>query len=459
MLTAFRNISDFKSLFKASPRRPLIFLMVGCVVIVVLLGVNNYHAKFGTNAMAELQTRRVQMDRLERLLRIMLEVETGVRGYLLMHSTAYLESYNKGIPLIPDLLNDLERDFSVDPDDRRDVARLRQLVKTKLDWLGTNVKAGHPVINVESGEAGPGKAYMDEIRDLEAGMRARHDQADAQLFVGANRRFEFIQGLTFALASSALAAILCLFLILNRRDQFRRRLANLLATENGRLEASVAQRTEELTRLASYLTNAREAERERLARELHDELGALLTAVRMDVGWLLRQIGPEQDSKIRERLTHSLELIGSCITIKRRIIDDLRPALLQGLGLAEALNALIADFCREVPVRAKLAENLPNLSEPLALAIYRIVQEAFTNIRKYAQAKDVVVELTLSNGEIRLLVADDGKGFDPESTSLNRHGLAGMKHRVQMFDGQFLIKAAPGCGTRIEARLPVLTAG
>lgn len=458
MLTGFKNIPDFKNLLIALQRGPLIFLIVGWVLILVMLGVNSYNTKFGTNAMAELQTRRVQMDRLDRLLRMMLDVETGVRGYLLMHSTAYLEPYNKNIPLIPDLLNDLERNFSVDPDDRRDVAKLRQLVKTKLDWLGTNVKAGHPVIYVESGEAGPGKAFMDEIRDLEAGMRARHDQADAQLFVVANSRFEFIQGLTFALASSALAAILCLFLILNRRDQLRRRLANLLATENGRLEASVAQRTEELTQLASYLTNAREAERERLARELHDELGALLTAVRMDVRWLQGQIGPESDSKISERLTHSLELIGSCITIKRRIIDDLRPALLQDLGLVETLNALVVDFSREVPVRITLADDVPNLAEPLALAIYRIVQEAFTNIRKYAQAKNVVVELALGNAEIRLVVADDGVGFDPESTWLNRHGLAGMKHRVQMFNGQFSVVAAPGRGTRIEVRLPLLTA-
>lgn len=457
MLTGFRNIPDFKALLKASPRQPLILLMAGCVVILILLGVNSYHAKFGTNAMVELQTRRLQMDRLEQLLRIMVDIESGVRGYLLMHSAAYLEPYNSGVAQIPGLLDDIERDFSVDPEDHREFAALRQMVKAKLDWLANNVKAGHPVISVEAGEAGPGKAYMDNVRSIVAGMRVRHDKEDARLFAAATTRFEFIQGLVFALASSALAATLCLFLLLNRRDQLRRHLARQLETENCRLEASVARRTEELTRLASYLTNAREDERERLARELHDELGALLTAVRMDVGWLQRQIGPEGDGKIRERLAHSLELIGSCITIKRRIIDDLRPALLQGLGLVEALNALVADFSREVPVKAKFADKLPNLSELLALAIYRIVQEAFTNIRKYARARNVVVELTLSDGEIRLVVADDGVGFDPESTALNRHGLAGMKHRVQMFNGQFSIIAAPGRGTRIEARLPLLT--
>jgi protein-histidine pros-kinase len=197
------------------------------------------------------------------------------------------------------------------------------------------------------------------------------------------------------------------------------------------------------------------AERARLARELHDELGALLTAAKMDASWLLRSLGATAGPDIQARFRRLIDTIGSGITIKRRIIDDLRPPLLQGLGLVEALRALTDELRGEYQLALQLPASEPPCSEEQSLALFRIVQESLTNTRKYAHARHIEVGLALVDNMLHLWVGDDGVGFDPDSPQLSRHGLAGMQHRTQMFEGHFAVRSAPGQGTRIDARMPL----
>jgi signal transduction histidine kinase len=203
------------------------------------------------------------------------------------------------------------------------------------------------------------------------------------------------------------------------------------------------------------LQTVREDERSHLARELHDELGGLLTAAKLDVARVRKRLagsGPEA----AERIDHLSQTLDAGIALKRRIIEDLRPSSLDNLGLPRTLEILCSDFARaaDVQLSTEIAE-LPLRGEP-ALAIYRLVQEALTNIAKYARARHVQVRLSEVGGRAQVQVRDDGVGFDPSTALRQRgHGLSGMRFRMQSCGGDWLLDSAPGRGTLVQASVPL----
>lgn len=210
-------------------------------------------------------------------------------------------------------------------------------------------------------------------------------------------------------------------------------------------------------RFAAWLQRTREAERAALARELHDELGAILTAARLDVAWLAAQPASHVP-QVAERLVALQRVLTQGIELKRRIVDDLHPTVLTHLGLVPALEQLLAAHRTRFRgrVSASLDPAVAPASEP-ALAFYRIVQESLTNIHKYARADFVRVSLRRVRGRIELSIDDDGVGFDPAAVGHGHHGLAGMRHRMLAVGGQLDVAASPGTGTSIRASVPTVT--
>ena len=244
-------------------------------------------------------------------------------------------------------------------------------------------------------------------------------------------------------------------MVQQRQVALRARIQELLKTENSRLEAKVQARTLELSNLATNLTTAQEAERQHIARELHDEMGSALTAAKMDAGWLRRSLGTQVDELVQERMLRLIENIGSTISMTRRLVDDLQPPLLKGLGLVEALRSLGQQFEMEMSVVMDFPEHELSLSPEQSLALFRVAQESLTNVRKYAKASKVELSLKDKQGMVILSVADNGSGFNTENIELHGHGIAGMKHRAQMFNANLLLDSHAGRGTRIEVRMPV----
>ena len=211
--------------------------------------------------------------------------------------------------------------------------------------------------------------------------------------------------------------------------------------------------------LAARLQHARESERAALARELHDELGAILTAARLDVAWLSAQ-GACQDPEIARRLQALRQLLGDGIGLKRRLVEDLHPTLLTHLGFGAALEQLLVS--NRERFAGKLSSELDksvNLTGDAALALYRVAQESLTNIHKYAGASEVRVRLTRSRGRIELSIEDDGCGFDPAAVGFGHQGLSGLRDRMLAVSGRFEVASAPGLGTVIRASLPVQERG
>jgi signal transduction histidine kinase len=258
------------------------------------------------------------------------------------------------------------------------------------------------------------------------------------------------QGITMLAFGCALLFLLLLLLIGGRIQQ-------LLKSEHKRLEAMVEARTQALSDLASHLTQAREAERQRIARELHDQMGAWLTAANLDAQHLKRAPLLAKDPDLTARLDRLTDSIGRTIKLGRRLVDELHPPLLQGLGLVEALRVLAEDFELDVPVRLALPEQMPHLHHSQSLALYRIAQESLTNVRKYARADQVTLRLWVDDSTVHLSVEDDGVGFHLNEACNQGHGIAGMRHRTQMFKGELRVCTTKGQGTRIEAQMPLMT--
>lgn len=225
-----------------------------------------------------------------------------------------------------------------------------------------------------------------------------------------------------------------------------------LAAERMLLADRVRERTAELTEITGHLVHAREDERARLARELHDEMGGLLTAIKLDLARLRRL--PEMPQKALERMQAIESRLNEGIALKRRIIEHLRPSSLDQLGLVPALEILCSDMAEVlgVPVHADLQE--VSLGKNEELTLYRAAQEALTNIGKYAQCSEVQMSMRQNGAEAQLTVHDDGRGFEPSQVPHGHHGLIGMRVRLELNGGRLTVNSAPGRGTTVSAVLP-----
>jgi PAS domain S-box-containing protein len=237
-----------------------------------------------------------------------------------------------------------------------------------------------------------------------------------------------------------------------------KRLTVILRDVTDRVRAMEALRRskEELQELGAAAHSAREQEKSRIARELHDELGQSLTMLRMDVAWCKSHV-PEGVQGFDAKLERMESLLKSTVAATRRIASDLRPLMLDDLGLVPAIEWLVQNMSQRGSVRCEFSIDDPTLSLPPAQssAVFRIVQEALTNIAKHAEATRAEVSVRSDNGTVHVRVRDDGIGFsvdDPRKPE--SFGLIGLRERVTLLRGSANIESAPGKGTTIEITLP-----
>lgn len=225
------------------------------------------------------------------------------------------------------------------------------------------------------------------------------------------------------------------------------------------LVARLKSENSSLAALSNFLQMQSEREKAALARELHDRLGGLLTPAKMDLAWLEARLG--EDPQYAPRLKRLSDLIDEGIDLKRRIIEALRPSLLDHLGLGSALQWHVDDSCKAANVKCRLSidDSIGRLPPDLEITIYRMVQEMVTNVVRHSRASSLDLELAPHDGGLRLVVTDDGVGIAQLESALLSHGFSGLIHRVKSVDGTFDIRSAPGKGTRIEVFVPLKKAG
>jgi PAS domain S-box-containing protein len=213
---------------------------------------------------------------------------------------------------------------------------------------------------------------------------------------------------------------------------------------------------EELATFAAESAGVREQEKSRIARELHDELAQMLTALKMDTIWMRDHL-PRDGAAAQEKITQMLAMLDAAVASTRRIAADLRPLVLDDLGLVAAIEWAAQNFTQRtgVPCRLAVDETL-ELDEPYATGVFRIVQESLQNIAKHARASEAVVELRRQDEALVLRVQDDGIGFrlgDPRKPQ--SLGLVGLRERAHLLQGEIRIDSSPGAGTRVDARIPI----
>jgi signal transduction histidine kinase len=247
----------------------------------------------------------------------------------------------------------------------------------------------------------------------------------------------------------------------------RKRAEELLRRSHDEMEQRVAERTAQLRELANHLETMRETERTRIAREIHDELGSLLVALKMDLNWLERRVG---DTTLRDAMVAKCQrmggLVDTAVDAVGRIITDLRPSILDHQGLWAALEWQAQEFAHasadelEVDFKMFVAADVPPPEGGLAIAVFRILQEVLSNVARHAKAKKVSIRIDVDappQPVLYLQVRDDGVGTTPEALAdPQAWGVMGLRERAAHFGGRVGIETAPGRGTTVRLMLPLM---
>ena len=391
------------------------------------------------------------------LLQQVLDAETGQRGYLLTGDDKYLLPYAEATNNITKTLDSLRAIYVDDKAQLTRFAALSRAVSRKLAELEVTIKirnAGGDSENwMQVVRTDLGRDYMNATRNtaLEMIATAAGSMKATQVQIDRSLTISRI-GVTLAALLFLLAFILYLRQTekLDAAGETQRR---LLAIERDGLERQVRERTARLTVLANHLQKVQEMEREHLAREMHDELGALLTAAKLDVARIRSKLVGDNEP-LALRLVHLSDTLNSVIALKRKIVEDLRPSSLSNLGLVAALDILVREYGEHTGLAVTTAFDEVVLHDDAELTLYRVVQESLTNISKYAQAKEITVTMQVYDHHVELDVMDDGVGFDLDTRLNASHGFAGMRQRIEALNGTLDVMTAEGRGTHIRVVLP-----
>ncbi|MDZ7867562.1 CHASE3 domain-containing protein [Acidovorax sp.] len=438
-------------------RKMALSLPMALLAAMVLVGINEVGHMRSQEAVTQMAHGQVTHGALNRLLQSMLDAETGQRGYLLTGNDRYLEPYDKALASVQQDLDNLRNQFLDSPDDMQELSLLSRQISRKLAEMELSLKlrrqgnedAWKFILHTDVG--------MENMEAIRKHAQALIDRSAIVVKQGQAQVLRSLMLSRIGIATVTAIGLLAFFMYLRQAhalQQFSLREQLLLERERDRLEGLVRERTATLSELASHLQQVREDERGHLARELHDELGALLTAAKLDVARLKSKIDT-QVPEIAERLRHLTETLNSGIALKRRIIEDLRPSSLSNLGLTAAIEILAREYGERAGIEVETSLEPVQLPEPTQLTVYRLVQESLTNIGKYAKAQKVLVSVHSHPKHVAVQVRDDGQGFDPASVSPSSHGLAGMRHRVEAAGGRLTITSRPGNGALVSAILPL----
>ncbi len=389
-----------------------------------------------------------------RLLQQLTEIETAELAYLVTKDPSYVSQYAASRAQLTSELESVVAFFAAQGEGGVEAAqRVLILASLKLQHVDETLAAaqrGEFVLAAQMAGDPRKRVSSNALRaelDLQLGHAAQlQERARTSIYDAlALSRIE-----VGALTLSTLLSLFWLVRQMSRQDRERIEQQHALVQERDHLEVEVQKRTVRLTELAKHLQSVSEAERSHLARELHDEMGALLTACKLELS--RARIKKDDSLAVQAGLDRINTHLNAGIALKRRIIEDLRPSALSNLGLGPALENLCLEMSQTLGLPVQLSVADFSISADADLAVYRFVQEALTNIGRYAQARHVKVNLSVVSNNATAEVIDDGVGFDPQTRHTGQHGLSGMQFRAESLGGSMQVESSPGqgCKVRIE---------
>ena len=439
---------------------PLLLLMCMLILIGNAISLSMNLQSLRVANVAQVTSSRA-VDKLQYLNVIVTDAESSLRGYFLSGSEAYLGPWRAAPAEIEGKLTELDTLLADSASQKRNLAQLRTLLARKMGNLNDTLEVyriGGLEDIVKIARMSDDKAVMDEIRLLTVIMVNEQNELIARRGDGFYE--EYRNAVLIGIGTNVGAILVLLLFYRLVRDSYSNRVEaeRALQQSNENLETTVAQRTEQLSVLSRHLINVSEVEKVKLSRELHDEMGANLTSISMNimaVNAKLKQSHPE----LAATLEHARMTLNETVELKRRIIEDLRPSLLDNLGLSAALDAYCKDFAGASGLECDvLVDGLVDQAAPSnSIAVFRIVQESLNNVAKYADARHVTVHLAREGDMLALEVTDDGVGIDIDAAAKPKsHGLVGMRERAMLLGGSFSVeRGVNDVGTRVCAQVPL----
>jgi signal transduction histidine kinase len=258
--------------------------------------------------------------------------------------------------------------------------------------------------------------------------------------------------IVMTIVSVALLGLATALLMQDAANRERERLAAELQGQE--FEKLLELRTRELSDLSTHLQELAETEKSELAKHLHDELGGLLTAAKMDLSWMQSRLN---EAQYAARLAQLGTVLDEAMDLKRRVVVQLRPSLLDHFRLPTPLRAHVEAVCSKAQLQCEvmMSEDAEGIPKECSIALFRVIQEGLTNVVRHANARQVRLALTSDEQRYLLLLIDDGSGMKLDEPRFQwSHGLAGMRQRVQAMGGRFAIESSPAEGTTLRVELP-----
>ncbi len=437
------------------------FLIIGFLAALFFLtGAGQERLQEAGGRLQDTAQRELAIDELQTALARSVATQ---RGYLLTGDPKYLKSHERVVAEVEPKLERLRKVYQGSTSAIADVRNLHVLIGKRLadlSMLVTIQRAQGAAAAVASVKTSVGTDAGEAIADVMEQMRGREATEHVAAATHWSQsllltRWITVAGTIFNMLLVGVAARL-VYMDMRRRTA---QTAELL-DQKLQLEREAEERNRELVELSTHLQSVAEREKAGLARELHDELGGLLVGARMDISWAEQHLAPD-DSDMKHRLQRVQQNLSASVDLKRRIIEELRPTLLDNVGLFAALRWQLKETCGSAGLKCieSYPEEEPTLNSEAAIALFRIAQEAFTNILKHSAAKTVDITLNVDLGGIVMQISDDGRGIPAgRLTATGSHGLASMRHRVRALGGRLDVRSPASGGTVLLVQLPAATA-
>jgi signal transduction histidine kinase len=437
------------------------FLIIGFLAVLFFLtGVGQERLQEASERLQDSASRELAVDELQTVIARSVAAQ---RGYLLTGDQRYLKNFDKVVADVEPRLERLRLAYQGSASALADVRTLHVLIGKRLvdlSMLVTIQQSQGAAAAVSLVKTSVGADAGEAITDILEQMRSREAAEHAEAVAYSSRssvlsRWITIAGTIFNMLLVGVAARL-VYMDMRRRNAQTAELRE----QKQKLEREAEERNRELVELSTHLQSVAEREKASLARELHDELGGLLVGARMDISWAEQHVA-QDDPVMKQRLQRVQQSLSAGVDLKRRIIEELRPTLLDNVGLFAALRWQLKATCGGAGlncIESYPAEE-PKLTSEAGIALFRIAQEAFTNILKHAAAKTVDIALSVDPDGIVMQISDDGAGIPAgRLTATGSHGLASMRHRVRALGGRLDIRSPASGGTVLLVQIPATAA-
>lgn len=432
-------------------------IALGSLLALGVLSVVEWSYQRAVDSLVSLGTRAVARTNIQTVMRRLLDAESAQRGYVLTGRKEYLTPYAEVASDIGGAVDTLRTLYQRDIEVMPLVSEVAKLALEKLSETSETInlydagshEAWHNLMLTDIG-----REKMEAVRKAAETLLAVEDRRVAAERAAVYRTLELGRR---SVSITTLLSLLWFIFFLRKNAALlaaQQAAARDLQAERDALDVQVRLRTAELADLNRNLQEVREHERGNLARSLHDELGALLTAAKLDLARLRRAL-PAPPPEVSERMDHLAGTIDQGIGLKRRVIEELMPSALHNLGLRTALEILVGEFTQRSGVVVQMNLQDTELDTPSRNAVFQLVHESLSNVEQHAAAQEVRLSVLASGGEVQIQVHDNGRGFSRDNVRDGGHVWKNLRHRIEALGGKLSVASAPGRGTEVDATVPL----